>query len=380
MNRTEPITASAEPRQAGTGPALSVTEGYCINLRGRIDACDLCQRVCHAGAITLMPDEVAIDPALCVDCGACVPACPAGAITHDSFDPEALLATAVEGRVARVACVPSSGRGAAIPCHRMLDARLMAALFAEGAERIEVVGTGNCRGCPGGDARPALASAVRTLKKWFGEAAPPVVFDSEDRRDAAAEMKKAIRRRHLLRVGFRAFSANPDPAPEASAPSFDDLRFLENSGEATRGRPVPYQQALAVRRTALPFRDGSPVGATGRLIGEDCSGCMICAELCPTGALNGEVETGRRNVSFDPALCTNCTLCLKVCPMEVVSARALRGVAAATAGRSILFARSDRTCTECGAAFASATGETAICPDCENDREMDDEWLDMLSG
>ena len=379
MNRTEPIAAAA-PRPAGNGPALSVTEGYCINLRGRIDACDLCQRVCHAEAITLTPEEVAIDPALCVGCGACVPACPAGAIAHDSFDPEALLATAVEEGVARVACVASSGQGAAIPCHRMLDARLMAALFAEGAERIVVAGTGNCRGCPGGDARPALASAVRTLKKWFGEAAPSVVFDSEDGRNAAAEAKKAVRRRHLLRGGFRAFSTDPDPGPEASVPSFDDLRFLENSGEATRGRPVPFQQVLAPRRSALPFREGSPVGATGRTIGADCSGCMVCAELCPTGALNGEVGNGRRAVSFDPALCTNCTLCLKICPMEAVTARALRGVVEATAGRTILFARADRTCTECGAAFAPTSGNAAVCPNCESDREMDDEWLEMLSG
>lgn len=382
MNERAPIAPPDAPHSPGNGAAISVSEGYCINLRGRLDACDLCQRACHTAAITLTRDEVTIDPAPCVGCGACVPACPAGAITHKRFDPEAFSASAVTDRVARIDCAQSETGGSAIPCHRMLDARLMAALFAEGAARIEITGTENCLGCPSGDARPALAVAVRTLGSWFGERAPQVVFagaETGTETGNAAEAKRATERRHLLRGAFRTLSADPRPAPPATAPSFDDLLGTGETGEITVARPVPYQQALALHRADLPFRKGGQVGATGRTIGEECSGCMVCAELCPTGALGSDVAPGHRLVSFDPALCTNCTLCLKVCPMAVISARALRGVAAATSGREILFARVERTCTECGAGFAAASGG-AICPECEKDREMDDEWLEILSG
>ena len=59
-----PARVSAE---AAPG-AVAVSEGYCINLRGRIEACDLCRRACHAGAIGLGPDSVEIDPDRCTGC------------------------------------------------------------------------------------------------------------------------------------------------------------------------------------------------------------------------------------------------------------------------------------------------------------------------
>ena len=43
-----------------------------------------CQRVCPAGCIVDAGEHLAIDPARCVDCGACVPACPVSAIFEQS--------------------------------------------------------------------------------------------------------------------------------------------------------------------------------------------------------------------------------------------------------------------------------------------------------
>jgi NAD-dependent dihydropyrimidine dehydrogenase PreA subunit len=384
MTPDQPTAANANARATATGATVSVVDGYCINLRGRIDACDLCSRVCHAGAIALGSDTVAIDPDRCVGCGACVPACPAGVFTHDRFDPETLPGLAVANGAARIACAASEGDDAGtsvIPCHRMTDARLLAAVFAAGAEQIDIVGTENCARCPGGDARPALTVAVRTLGKWFGAAAPLVCFVSDGRDDEAQETRRAVERRHLLGGIFRAFSAASEP--ETDLPGFDDPRYLDDPAEAI-ARPVPYQRLIATCRSVLPFRPDGLVGATGRSIDEECSGCMVCAELCPTGALGGafgdDVESRQRVVSFDPALCTNCTLCLKICPMEAISARALHGVAEATSGRTVLFARTDRICTECGALFPQTPGSPEICPSCENDKHMDEDWTEMLGG
>ena len=357
--------------------AVTVAEGYCSNLRGRIEACDLCRRVCHAGAIRLDLDSVEIDPDRCTDCGACVPACPAGAISHARFEPEQLLATGVVDGRCEVACAADPARGeATIPCHKMLDARLMAALLAEGAEVIVPVGTEHCNGCPSGDARPALALATRTLAKWFGEAAPLVLAAPGDAETGskAGGAGRAARRRALLHRVMRSLAP-----PPAMTPSFDDLAASGDPDDLAPARPVPYQAALATRRRALDFRPGAPVGATGRTIGTACSGCLICAELCPTGALEGDCSTSHRVVSFDPALCTNCTLCLKICPMEAIAARALRGVEVACAGRALLHAKAHHRCPACGSPFVAADPWRGLCPTCDNEQEMDDEWLELLA-
>lgn len=373
MTAVRPIAAAGEA-------AVAVRAGYCINLRGRIEACDLCVRTCHAKAITLTLDEVAIDPQLCVGCGACVPACPGGALSHDRFDPEALVQTAVHDGVARLACAPAgAASGHVLPCHRMLDARLMAALYAAGAARIEVAGLEHCAGCPNGDARPALKLAQRTLEKWFGAAGPQVIAADAPRTKAEPEAKRALERRHLLRGAFGALAAEPAPEPDLEdfMPSFDDPRYFDDV-EAALARPVAYQNLLAEVRAELPFREGGPSGATGRQISENCSGCMVCSDLCPTGALEGLVKRTGREVSFEPALCTNCTLCIKVCPMTAISAHALRGVDEVLAGRGALYTRADQVCSNCGASFAPRTDGGTICPGCQNDQDMDDNWLGML--
>jgi ferredoxin len=255
----------------------------------------------------------------------------------------------------------------------MLDARLMAALFAEGAGVIVPVGTEHCGDCPSGDARPALAAAARTLAKWFGDAAPLVLAAPGDDESEAGAGGRAVRRRALLRRVIRSLAP-----PPVVPPSFDELAASDDPDDLAPGRPVPYQAALAARWRALAFRPGAPVGATGRTIGEACSGCLICAELCPTGALEADCSASHRVVSFDPALCTNCTLCLKICPMEAITARALRGVESACAGRALLHAQAQRRCPGCGSPFAAADPRRGLCPICENEQEMDEEWLELL--
>ncbi len=378
----------ARPPQPASGAAgLSLSEGFCINLRGRQEACDLCRRACHARAISLSLDAVSIDPARCVGCGLCVPVCPAGAFALDGFDPEAFVAQAAAGPEVTIGCRQSEIRDIAVPCHKMLDARLLAALAAEGVARIRLAGSEACDACPSGNARPRLARAVKTLRSWLGDGAPVVLVARDTGagpadRDADRASDRAAKRRRLLRGGFAALArAEPEQAAGPDdLPSFDALlNDLDDTPEA-RARPVPYQQVLARRREQLPFRDDGPVGATGREIDANCSGCMVCSDLCPTGALQGQVGAGQRQISFNAARCTNCTLCQKVCPMAAIASYAIRGVTAATDGRKTLFERRLAICGQCGAPFDPADSAGAgICPQCQNERDMDEDWQEMLS-
>ena len=52
-----------------------------------------------------------------------------------------------------------------------------------------------------------------------------------------------------------------------------------------------------------------------RVIPEKCTGCTLCAKVCPTGAAHGE----RRQVhSIDPKLCIKCGLCVEACRFNAI--------------------------------------------------------------
>ncbi len=64
-----------------------VITGFCIGAKDRDRACgEICPMNCIHG--TAADDTLYIDPEECIDCGACVPTCPRGAIFPEARVPE----------------------------------------------------------------------------------------------------------------------------------------------------------------------------------------------------------------------------------------------------------------------------------------------------
>ena len=51
------------------------------------------------------------------------------------------------------------------------------------------------------------------------------------------------------------------------------------------------------------------------LITQDCTGCTLCARLCPAGAIQGEKKQRHR---LDAELCIECGACGRICPAQAV--------------------------------------------------------------
>jgi ferredoxin len=51
---------------------------------------------------------------------------------------------------------------------------------------------------------------------------------------------------------------------------------------------------------------------------EKCTGCEKCAEVCPTMAIDFDVEKGKAYV-LDEDVCLVCHQCLEVCPAGAIN-------------------------------------------------------------
>jgi NADH:ubiquinone oxidoreductase subunit F (NADH-binding)/Pyruvate/2-oxoacid:ferredoxin oxidoreductase delta subunit len=54
---------------------------------------------------------------------------------------------------------------------------------------------------------------------------------------------------------------------------------------------------------------------TYSIIPEKCTGCMVCARNCPSGAITG--EKGKVHV-IDPEICERCGICVEVCKFDAI--------------------------------------------------------------
>lgn len=375
--------------QADGLPGLSgliVEEELCVNLRGRLLACTNCQDVCSSAALTLSLDAVDLDQAKCTGCNSCLPSCPAGALRSISFIPQRFIAAMAGQERVDLHCRESSGGGGGIviPCHAVLDARLLAAARAEGVTTLALHGLSNCEQCRHGDARASVEQVAQTVAAWLGAAAP--TLDLTPDRVKAKSPRDHQDQPHLSRRAFLRFGSAQAMTQAAEwivpglGPEEDDaeaLPFYQSSVYPQRA--VQYQEVLARRADQVPWAEGQPLPWKQRSVAANCSGCLVCGERCPTGALIARENDQARELSFDPALCTDCSLCERVCPEGAMVARSAVALDEVSSGRSLLFLLQQQRCLSCGTPFVPVSAEMKSCHVCSNEQELNEEWLGMLS-
>jgi ferredoxin len=86
-----------------------------------------------------------------------------------------------------------------------------------------------------------------------------------------------------------------------------------------------------------------------------CTGCGMCAMVCPTQALDFAQQEGSVSLSFDAALCTACGQCLPKCPEAAADAITLArrtDIERIGQGRTSVYQEETARCVTCGASIA----------------------------
>lgn len=375
----------------GGGSYLLIDDEYCVNLRGRQRICGRCEAACPVQAVAAGDLALDLKESDCTGCGACVPVCPAGAFRLAVFQPERFLAAIAGKSTAHIHCSAStdSGGGVVVPCHLLLDARLAGAALAGGTRVLALHGLKNCGRCGKGDAHDGLAEMRATLRGWFGDNVPEM---REAEGGAEAEAKKdhqdhihTDRRGFLRLAGLRTVSGAAAglsflvPETTAEDDAADQLRAA--MPRHRRQRPHPFLEALAHRRADLPWgREARPPWLPRRFE-PGCTLCAACSDLCPTGALASVSNPERIAVTFRAERCTACGLCGSVCPPRVVRAETIGIVPASDEEPRELASQALAGCSKCSQTFVvDAADGNGLCPQCRNEREMDDEWFGMMRG
>lgn len=376
---------------------IAIRTGRCLNPRHRIEFCDACSTACPQDAITLTVDDVNIEPMDCNNCGLCLSACPTGVFEHDDFQAMAWLSAMKGKRDLKLRCMavpPDDAEQTTtrIPCHGMLDARLLAALTTVGVERIQVMGADGCDQCPSKVGYERLQVGLAEAKA-LGVIVPQVTVDAPDLAVAedehaqieASETDRFEQRRafftHLGGKGATMLSkAMPSDlleAQEEAALSFDST---DEAQLMVKHVPPLHQAALtSFFSQNRPIADGE-VSWLHRIESTDaCTGCQTCAIRCPTGALEWKDSGQQVQLMYRSAVCIGCSLCVSVCPYDALSLHHHREADIDDDVRALLFESKQLTCETCGDTFLPHDGDNRFCWICKNEQEMDHEWMSLLA-
>jgi ferredoxin len=302
---------------------FSYRESLCAHSRSQIEGCSRCIEICSTSAIRADGDHVAVDPHLCMGCGACATVCPSGAMGYQYPRPEDRGA---QMRQLLAAYRGAGGTDACLVFHNGADApQLLAAAAASGQglparalplQTWHVASTGLDLMLP---AIAYGASQVVVLATG-GEDSDYI----EALRDQAAigqavlsSLGYAGRHFELIEAAdpealARAFAALP-PAATVGTPATFALSNDKRTAIEFAIEHLSMQAPCRIEEIALP--EAAPFGRI-TVDKARCTMCMSCVGACPSSALMDGAD--RPLLKFLERNCVQCGLCEATCPEDAI--------------------------------------------------------------
>ena len=350
----------------------------CSRFRSTKSECAACAVVCPAPGAVSLGDGGAEINAACVACGACVSACPNGAIRlleDDQRVAERISQKVHAGETFRFACNRAEGRAdMVLPCLSRLTEALVLEPIRRGAQHVELCAP-DCSGC---GLKKAAAQWARTLafsqalceSAGLGNArVSSVQVQVGDAQEIRLPAKTPNSRRRLFGAIAERWKTSgevplaTDAVEQAEPEPFREIvkRHSENSKRADLLLVLDALPGLKVMPKEV-FAADIPLAQLE--VDARCVGCNVCETLCPTGALTHREESGNYALDFDAAQCTGCRVCELACYHQALHLRE-------TVDLALLFERSRVTLIAARLASCQACGErilgiaSTFCPTCQ---------------
>jgi ferredoxin len=324
----------------------------CAHSRSRIVGCTRCLDVCAMQAITPMGDHVEIDAYVCAGCGNCAAVCPTGAASY-TVPTIADLLTRI--RTLILASSENGGRAPLLLLHdgyhgapllqvadippdvlplevnevKQLGLEALTAAMAYGASGVRVLVRKQPKN--GASALTGTVAMANALAAALGYGVNSIELVHAD---TPGELSEALER--SPRGVATGTPSSFVPAGEKRGLMEFTLKMLH------RAAPSPVD--------IVPLPVGAPFG-TLKVDAENCTLCLACVSVCPTGAL--AAGENRPALLFLDSACVQCGLCAATCPEDVIALEPRIDFSAWNAPRTTIKEEEPFCCIRCAKPFGT---------------------------
>jgi ferredoxin len=328
-------------------------------------SCKLCASVCPVDAIADTHNTLKIDKSACTGCGACVNTCPRGTISYPGYS-AAELEREIEGflskrvelpyRILSVVCQSCSNTEdislkaispsiftIKVPSLAIISPLLLLNAFNMGADGIVL--THDEQHCSSKMSVQALNKNIHFVQQLF---------------DRWQIDKKRIEYVNKANISDTALCRELHKFTEMVI-ELGHTPFHSIAGSMTFEGMYSLAAIIKEMDTKLQLSDEGifadecvPFGSVN-IDQSYCTGCSICAQSCPTGAISTKISDDSSNLKleFQHNKCIACGICINICPEKCMRSRKVLNFARLSDLKETIFENDFALCHNCRKPYAT---------------------------